>query len=405
MKARGTGASECSAARTENEDRILVDPQAGLYVVCDGMGGHAAGDVAAELAVRGMGRLINEHRVKLSAETSAEEILRALSEFVQSASKTIYAAGSKNPAQQGMGTTLSLVWFYGARAYLAHVGDSRIYLYRQGKLHQVSKDHTVISELVERGVLPAEAAVNHPMAHVLSRALGAQELVVPDVFSVEVVPGDRFLLCSDGVYGVLSDQQLALELGAERVEKVAETVVAEAVRHGASDNSSAVVAEIVDDRTENRCALGTEEALIKLEVLRGVFLFHDLTLGEMARVVELCTVIDIKAGEFIIREGQGGRGMYLILDGVLEVLKNGTMLARHGRGGHVGEMALVSGAARSASVRASVDSRLLHLQYEQWIGLIQREPMMGVKLLTATSEELSRRLAIMNERDGMSAMP
>ncbi len=161
------------------------------------------------------------------------------------------------------------------------------------------------------------------------------------------------------------------------------------------DWSNAVVVEILSDADADA---GGRDALAKLDTLKGMFLFRDLDMSELARVLESSVLRRAEAGDMLIREGSREHSLYLILDGELEVIKNGVVLARFGKGGHVGEMALVSGAPRSASVRATRPTRFLEIRREQWEGLLHRAPATGVKLLSALSEELSNRLARMNER-------
>lgn len=397
MKAMGVAVSG-QLEHLGNKGRMLADSDLGLFVLCDGVRGHVSGGRAAEMAVNLAAEQVRAASARISAATPAAEVMEFLTEVVQSCSRTIHELGTQAPEHRGMSTTLSIVWVLGAMAFVAHVGHSRVYMARLGKLHRLSKDHTVTVELVEMGMLAPEQAAEHPMRHVLTRAVGAQEAVVPDTLSIELVPGDRFYLSSSGVAGVIDEILSVSLLDAPDCPAMAQLLVDEILRRGVRDSANVIAVEVEDEITSNRLATGVEEALLKLDVLKGVFLFRDLEMSELARVLELCSPRSVDAGEIVIREGGEERSMFLILEGELEVVKHGMVLAQLGKGGHVGEMALVSGAARSATVRAVRASRLLEIRQEHWVLLLQRAHTTGVKLLTAMSEELSRRLALMNER-------
>lgn len=401
MKAIGAAASG-QLDNLSNKGRVLADSARGLFILCDGVRGHVSSGRAARMALERV-----EQRVAASgfdAATPVADVLAFLADVVRDCSETIHQAGVAAPEHRGMSSTLTVVWVLGALAYIAHVGHSRVYLSRLNHLHRLTKDHTVTMELVEMGMLPPEQAPGHAMSNVLTRTVGAQEAVLADTLSIELVPGDRLFLCDSGVARVMD----AALLAGDDCAAIARRLVDASLAGGQRDTANAVALEVEDEATACRLASGGEEALLKLDVLRGVFLFRDLDMSELARVVELCEPKEAVAGELVIRDAAAGevfihdgvaeRSMYLILDGELEVLKHGVVLARLGKGGHVGEMALVSGAARSADVRALRPSRLLVIRNEPWQALLHRAPAIGVKLLAAMSEELSRRLASMNER-------
>ena len=383
MKSFGATAGGCADGVAVNKGRVLADDDLGFYALADGVRGHPSGGRAAEIALERAAS-----RIRAAGSTRGDAALTLLQEVVQDCSRAVHEAGIAAPGDRGMSAALSMVWIVGNRAHIAHVGHSGVHMARMGRLHRLSRDHSVAMELVEMGLLEPAGAVDHPMSRVLTRAVGMQEAVLPDTLSIELVPGDRFILSAAG----------AVEAPDKVVEAMARDALARALveatlARNQRDWSNAVVVEILSDADA-----GGQDALAKLDALKGMFLFRDLDMSELARVLESSVLRRSEAGDMLIREGSREHSLYLILDGELEVIKNGVVLARFGKGGHVGEMALVSGAPRSASVRAARPTRFLEIRREQWEGLLHRVPATGVKLLSALSEELSNRLARMNER-------
>ena len=383
MKSFGATAGGCAEGVAINKGRVLADDDLGFYALADGVRGHPSGGRAAQIALERAAS-----RIRAAGSTRGDAALALLQEVVQDCSRAVHEAGIAAPGDRGMSAALSMVWIVGDRAHIAHVGHSGVHMARMGRLHRLSRDHSVAMELVEMGLLEPAGAVDHPMSRVLTRAVGMQEAVLPDTLSIELVPGDRFILSAAG----------AVEAPDKVVEAMARDALARALveatlARNQRDWSNAVVVEILSDADA-----GGQDALAKLDALKGMFLFRDLDMSELARVLESSVLRRSEAGDMLIREGSREHSLYIILDGELEVIKNGVVLARFGKGGHVGEMALVSGAPRSASVRAARPTRFLEIRREQWEGLLHRVPATGVKLLSALSEELSNRLARMNER-------
>lgn len=235
-------ASQCDigCVRRNNEDRVgvLALPGGAVLMVADGMGGHAAGEVASEIAW---------DTVRTACANGWEPpVADALWQALQEANRRIYVQGEANALQHGMGTTATVLALAGAEAWYAHVGDSRLYLLREGRLQQLSEDHSMVAEMVRNGMLSADAATDHPCRNVILRALGSA--AVPE-FQISPLPlaiqaGDVFLLCSDGLYEVLSFRELAGLLEASAAWACREMVDL-ARERGGPDNISAVVARVM----------------------------------------------------------------------------------------------------------------------------------------------------------------
>jgi len=222
-------ASDVGLVRAQNEDSFVVG--ADLFAVCDGMGGALAGEVASETACRSL--------MHLGSKGNPAERLQ---EAVRRANAEILKLSIEQPGMAGMGTTLTAAVRQGDTLILAHVGDSRAYLLRDGALGQLTEDHSLVADLVRQGRLTREQAAVHPHRSVITRALGTDEDVEPDVVTVPLQVGDRVVLCSDGVSGLVPEDRLQQVLAAGREpQATADELVREALARGGDDNATVVV--------------------------------------------------------------------------------------------------------------------------------------------------------------------
>ena len=233
-------------------------PDRGIFVVADGMGGHAAGEVASEMAVRIVADEI--HSVRGLSDAQVTERMRGA---IRTANGAIFQRTLTEHDKRGMGTTTTALGLYDARFLIGQVGDSRAYLLRDGKLSQVTKDHSYVQEQVDAGYLTPDQARAHPYSNVITRCVGANSDVLPDVYVGTVKPKDLFLLASDGLTGMLEDQQLfeILRQGGEPQQHV-DALIAEANRLGGLDNITAIIVRI--DSVE------APEAETTTQAMRGV---------------------------------------------------------------------------------------------------------------------------------------
>ncbi|MEG0071111.1 MAG: Stp1/IreP family PP2C-type Ser/Thr phosphatase [Raoultibacter sp.] len=224
--------TDVGCLRDHNEDSLIVAPP--LFVVADGMGGHAAGEVASEIAVSTMAEKAPRH-------TDAEALGRA----VEDANRAVILAAGENKARTGMGTTVTAAVLEGERLVIAHVGDSRAYLLHQGKLQQLTRDHSLMADMIESGQLTPEEARVHPNRSVITRALGSDPRMVADLYEINVEAGDRLLLCSDGLSSMLEDPQIEAVLSRARdPQRCASMLVNEAIALGGHDNITVIVVDV-----------------------------------------------------------------------------------------------------------------------------------------------------------------
>jgi serine/threonine protein phosphatase PrpC len=208
------GKTDVGTVRTNNEDNLGYDTRAGIFVVCDGMGGQAAGERASKIAVDTVLSYFSaaaddaDHRVVGATFDGVSERANTLARAIQLANQTICEEAALNPTQTGMGSTIVAVLVEGTYFSVAHVGDSRVYLVRAGSIQQLTSDHSLLGEQVRRGLMTAEQAEQSTLQNVIVRALGSEEIIESDLADHELLPGDVLLLCSDGLTRKMKDEAI-----------------------------------------------------------------------------------------------------------------------------------------------------------------------------------------------------
>jgi serine/threonine protein phosphatase PrpC len=257
MRVKACGLSDVGLTRAHNEDYFEIDPQHRLYVVADGMGGHSHGEVAAQIAVNSIRDFIVKSADRdttwpFGMESDLERHSNLLKMAVRIAHDQVLRAISRDGSLYGMGTTVVTLLLSGSIAAVAHVGDSRAYRLRGHQLEQLTQDHTWVHEQVIAGFLSKEQARSHPLKNVVTRALGGESDVLVDVKEVEVQPGDLFLLCSDGLTGMLSDLDIRDRLASGRsLPEICRTLINDSNARGGIDNVTVVLLAIEEEGAED----------------------------------------------------------------------------------------------------------------------------------------------------------
>ncbi|MHB8801005.1 MAG: Stp1/IreP family PP2C-type Ser/Thr phosphatase [Thermoanaerobaculia bacterium] len=245
------GLTDVGRKRKHNEDAYLLDAERGLFVVADGMGGHAAGEVASRLTVESIQEFIagteddHDNTWPFGYNNRYSVDGNRLSTAVERANEKVMRAVVNRPELKGMGTTVVAALFDEKRATLVHVGDSRAYLLRDAELRRLTDDHSWVQEQVNAGILSEEEARSHPLKNVVTRALGGGAHVAVDLIEIPVGDGDRFLLCSDGLTGMVSDEELTEALSSSRsLEQIVRGLIDLANERGGVDNITAITVEV-----------------------------------------------------------------------------------------------------------------------------------------------------------------
>ena len=231
------GRTDIGRVRAHNEDAVLIEPP--LFAVADGLGGHEAGEVASAAAIEA-----------LTAVAPGRADAKALARAVRAANQAVIEAARAGRGRDGMGTTLTAAVADGSRIAVAHVGDSRAYLLHGGTLQRITRDHSMVADMIEGGTLTEDESRTHPLRSVITRALGTDPNMHADAFEVDAEVGDRLVLCSDGLSGMLTDERIAEVLLVNGdPERAVQALIAEANEQGGHDNISVVVVDIAGGRS------------------------------------------------------------------------------------------------------------------------------------------------------------
>lgn len=393
----GGGATDVGKVRQQNEDQFHVDNDIGLYVVCDGMGGHAAGDVASTLAVQSAVAAIARHRQSIDAARSGSLAPAALIPHIEAAvheaSQTVYQTATSERGKAGMGCTLSLLLAVGSTAIVAHVGDSRVYLWRNGSASQLTQDHTYTAELVRAGVIRPEEAEEHPFASVLLRSIGTQPAVQVDTLALDVLPGDRFLLCSDGLTRYVHELSwLAAELGKNPLGNIASDLVDHAREAGGSDNITVVIVEAQGAEAAPPTQPAVSQLQARLAGTAGMFLLQGLSFDMRSRLLATCKALEHAPGDVVFPIGEPRAALSFVAAGSYRLTHADGSTTILQPGAAVGLPLLFEPRPTRAQLEALQPGQLLVLERDALWALIRARPWLGIGILGTASRRLSREL-------------
>jgi len=395
MKANGYALSDPGLKRSANEDFYLMDEEIGLFVVCDGVGGHVAGGTASDMAGKVIRQVVNDGRTiiqKYNADRSLKNraiVAGLLQKAIQTANEQIFRMAEVDVLKRGMCTTVVALIILEDYAILAHVGDSRIYLHRTNQVHQLTEDHKYAIEMVKRGLMKPEEAMKSPQANVLTRAVGIQPAVQVDTLQLELAAGDLFLLCSDGLHNYADRNELKARFMGADPKTLPSQLVEFAKASGGADNITAICVKLDVEKTARDDVV---DALKKTEIFGKIPMFRYLGYTEMTKVLSIAHLKEYAAGSSVVNQGDPSDEMYIIAAGDADVLKNGVKIAERKKGDFFGEMGIFDNAPRSATVSAKTSVTAITLHRKDLLELLRQESQIAVKLLWALNRELNDRI-------------
>jgi protein phosphatase len=246
------GFTDTGLKRQRNQDHIGFDQDLGIAVLADGMGGHQSGEIASQMAVESvLEKLQSICEPKPTKSKTGSQLLDYVSNTISYSNSMIYQAAETVEEQRGMGTTLVAVMIQDSQIYAGHVGDSRLYLYRADSLRRITKDHSLVQDLIDRGFYTEEEARSANVGHIVTRALGTKAQVEVDTLQHDLKASDVFLLCSDGLSDMVAGWQIQeiLKEQSSNLEKAAKTLISKANRNGGKDNISVILMQISQAET------------------------------------------------------------------------------------------------------------------------------------------------------------
>ncbi len=368
------GLTDRGLQRELNEDAFHISSDLGLFIVCDGLGGHSCGEVASKLASESAAQFV-QSRVDSLNKTS--EFCDLVKDAVQSACKEVYERATIDSVASGMATTLTLALFAGTKLVVAHVGDCRLYLHRNGRTSLLTKDHTMAQELVNAGTIKKENLHTSRYSHVLTRCVGRDEFVEPDVLVTDVLPGDQYVLCSDGLIRHLSDSEIGEQVEGDTVESSSSALVNLANSRGGQDNITVIVLSV---ESVNEDDYDPEERRDVVEVLKTVAAFRDFSLRRRLFLLRVIRRVRLAAGEDLLPPGGTLPGMYVVRKGELS-LQQPQAERTLKRGDSFGELALTRKRPSTFPVVAATDCELLLVERSPFLALTRRKPRLGFAVL------------------------
>lgn len=390
------GHTRKGSRRTINEDSFSVDGDVGFYAVADGMsgpqgtGGHLASAKALEVFQKYLGNYYRDllGYVANDTEENRYRVFEIVRDAAQNACQRVFDLANETAAQRSLGTTLSAVLCFGSKAVIAHVGHSRIYLMRNSRVYQLTEDHTFVQEQIRRGMIQPSEKAKSPLRNVLTRALGPYPRVNVDIHGMDLLPGDRLLLSSDGFHSHVRKAEIGEFLSREHGENIPMACITRVDELGGSDDTT-VVTMFVEGRSEDRWA---QDVSKMIAVLSRVALFSHLDYSDLVKLINIIFIKNYAQDEVIFHEDNVGDSLYVIMEGSVTISHRGVTLAQASAGDHFGEVSLFDKKPRSATVTAAERCRLLTITRKNLLELVQRDEALGIRLLWNLNKEFASRL-------------
>jgi serine/threonine protein phosphatase PrpC len=408
MKLKAWALSDVGNVRTNNEDNYFADSERGVFVVADGVGGRDRGEVASRMVAKQVEQaaaVLHESAQMANPEKSAEHrehMLELLRQNLQQINADIFDKDSGRDNSNGMATTTDLLVVSRGSAYVGHVGDSRVYLIRDGEIFRITEDHTYAEMLRrnQRTDVRKLADQNKKYEHMLTRSMGAKPHVDPDTLFVDVRPGDRFVLCTDGLTDYLSGGEILERASNLGGQELVEGLVGEAKERGGRDNITVVVVEVAfEEDTAKTLPPRTIDTIRQVNFLEQIELFDGLVALELIKVLRTVYERNFAKGEVILRQGDASGALYLIVEGEIDLTVDGTQVARLQAGQHFGELALFAKEqTRSATATCVDDALLLVIPAERFEKLTTEELEIGNKLMRNLVSHAAKQIRAANAR-------
>lgn len=389
-------ATDAGVRRQHNEDAVLCLDAVPAFAIADGMGGGGIGSVAAGIAMEVLAENA-PHLADRATRVSRDRSSSARLELGQMLESTFNQAHlrivreAERMEVRGMASTLVSAVIAGGHAYVAHVGDSRAYLLRDGRIRVLTEDHSLAMLRYRQGRMTLVERRTSPLRHRLYQVLGAGSEIDTDTSEVPLAHDDVLILCSDGVTGTLSDEQLGKLADVPSLQDAADRIISAANAAGGPDNASVCLVRIGG-------ATRREHADYVASLLSDMFLFRDLGAVERSVVAPYLEEVVLRPNQTLFREGDPGDAFFMVIKGKVRVTRGRTRLTDIGPGGNFGEISLARSVARSATVTAVERTELFALERERFHEIMLRRPSLGARLSLALLDTVGNRIRDLSDR-------
>lgn len=400
IKLKSAALTKMGAKHQQNDDSVLLNEKEAVYIICDGVSEGGQGKLASELITK----IIQEKLVQANADFKKRESelvgtkrLQAMQEVMQNtfaeAQSTLSGLAKNNPLYKLAATTCIALWFNGRFAILGHIGDSRAYLFRAGKLYQLTRDHSGLDELLKMG-MPMETALKSPLARSLTRAFGNAQFNQPDLLKIEFEPNDALFLCTDGVYTALSSPQTMTSFVHDLIQEKPLLSWIDQCAKTSGDDSTLIQIHFKSEEQlkDDEITLVGIQASDRIHLVQLTPLSKYLDYVQQSHIAAICEIEKFKAGDVVIREGADGDCMYIIAKGSLGIESKGKALKEYGPGDFFGEIALVQKSKRTATAIAKSDSILLSLSRQDLEDVFKKDPQIETRFYKAMLETVLGRV-------------
>ena len=382
--------------RKHNEDSLLAAEEFGVFVVADGVGGRKAGELASAITVNTFQSYAPQLKAAVDAfasdshRESRNGVLQLLDQAANAASRRVYEAATAT-GRQGMTTTLVAAVIGGGAAFVVHVGDSRAYLVRNKELRQLTEDHSMVNELIRTGAMtPADAATSR-YRNVITRAVGLYPNVRTDTLHIELLDGDRLLLCSDGLTDMVDGVGILELMSQTNLTHSVDALIQIALDNGGRDNVTVIA-------IEPEAILEAEAVAARARAMENLFLFEDLPFHARLRVGRIVSAMFVTPEQRVVQQGELGDTLYVVVQGQVSVQVDGREVAVLSAGEHFGELALIDTEPRSADIIAKGFGHLLCIERDALREYCMMEPALGNLLLWKLVATLGVRLRATNQQ-------
>lgn len=368
-------------AKSRNEDSFIADPDLGLFLVADGIGGQQGGGEASRMVALTIHNrilrsqaLIKEYGASPSVE-NRQKIIDLLNLSVREANDRIHKLSWMRRDTQRMGTTLTGLLIAGATTFVFHVGDSRLYLVRNGHAEVLTVDDSLFSHLKQSGKLKKQEKQSFPLQNIITKAVGLKSVIMPLLFDFKLLPSDRLLLCTDGLHGYFTEGDLVDLMNRNDPHDTLEVLVSKALDAGGGDDMTGIAISIADQTGPPVPIARKDDNILNLP------LFSDLSFGEKIRLASMCDCMEFSSGQEIFSQGQTGDGFYIVLKGKVQIKRTNQLVAVFDKGEAFGELSLVYPSTRLVDAVAVEFTQLLRFSSELFLKILDESKPLGVKLL------------------------